>query len=82
MICKGRKTKIDLTELDLEYNQNLPENEKKVYMVLSLTWAIIADVDINSEAIRCVGSPRFTLWAIYRALFERSYGGSLKFHGM
>ena len=51
-------------------------------MFLSLTWAIISDIDINSEVIRCIGSARFTLWAIYRAAFERTYEGNLKLFGM
>lgn len=50
-------------------------------MFLSLAWAIISDCDINSEVIRCVGSPRFTIWGVYRILALRHYGGQLSFRG-
>lgn len=74
-ICKGRSTKLDLTELELEYL------ETKVYMFLSLSWAIISDCDINSEIFRCCGPPRFTVWGVYRVLNLRHYPGSLTFKG-
>lgn len=35
---------------------------------LSLSAATIADIDIESERLRCMGSARFTLWAIWRIL--------------
>ena len=74
-VAKGRKVYIDLTELDCEYEK------KKIYSFLSVAWAIIADVDINSEAIRCCGPPRFTVWGAWRTIFKRHYRGSLKYHG-
>ena len=50
-------------------------------MFLSLVWAIIADIDINSEVIRCVGSSRFTIWGVYRALNVITYPGTLTHSG-
>ena len=74
-IAKGRKIHMDLTELDCEWEK------KKIYSFLSVAWAIIADVDINSEAIRCCGPPRFTIWGAWRTIFKRHYPGSLKYNG-
>lgn len=70
---------MDLTELEFEYLRN--EQQNKVYMFLSLVWAIIADIDINSEVIRCVGSARFTIWGVYRALNVLTYPGALTYNG-
>ena len=64
---------MDLTELELEYL------EKKTYMFLSMTWAIIADIDINSEVIRYLGPMRLTIWGAYRTLFVKSFEGTLSF---
>jgi sphingosine kinase len=50
-------------------------------MFLAMAWAVIADCDINSEAIRWAGEPRFTLWGIYRVLAVRNYFGKLSFKG-
>ena len=74
-VAKGRRIFMDLTELDCEYEK------KKLYSFLSVAWAIIADVDINSEAIRCCGPPRFTVWGAWRTLFKRHYPGTLKYNG-
>ena len=63
---------MDLTELTLEYRPN-----EKLYMFLSLAWGFIADVDINSEVIRCLGPNRFTIWGLYRIVNTRSYKGVL-----
>ena len=67
---------MDLTEYTLEY-----EPQKKVYSFLSLAWAIIADIDINSEAVRCCGPTRFTIWGVWRTIFMRQYFGSLRYIG-
>ena len=66
---------MDLTEIDLEYQ---PE---KVYCFLSVAWAVIADCDLNSEFIRCLGHPRFTLWGIYRVICKKLYRGTINFNG-
>lgn len=76
-IAKGRKTKMDLTELELEYHQN--EDQKKLYMFLMMAWAVISDCDINSEVIRWAGHSRFTLWGIYRVASIRHYPGEFNY---
>lgn len=64
---------MDLTELHLEYYQN--EANKKLYMFLMMSWAIISDADINSEFMRWMGNPRFTIWGAYRIVNLRQYQG-------
>lgn len=46
-----------------------------VYSFLSIGWGFIADIDIESERIRMLGSPRFTIWSIARLIGKalRSY---------
>ena len=68
LVAKGTRVKMDLTEITLEY-----QPETKLYMFLMMGWAIISDCDINSEVIRCVGPPRFTIWGVYRVLALRNY---------
>ena len=74
-VAKGVRRHMDITELTMEYEKN------KVYSFLAVAWSIIADCDINSEAIRCIGSARFTIWGVWRTLFKRHYQGSLRFRG-
>ena len=76
-VLKGNTIDVDLTELQFEYDPP----SKRVYSFLSLAWAIIADIDINSEAIRCCGPARFTVWGAWRAIFLRHYFGSLRYIG-
>ena len=63
LIVRGKNLKMDLTELDLEY-----EPDRRIYSFLSVAWAVIADCDIDSEVLRWMGSARFTLWGAYRCL--------------
>lgn len=56
LIAKGRSMRMDLTEIEAEYQKD------KIYSFLSTFWGVLADCDINSEVIRCVGSARFTIW--------------------
>ena len=75
-IIKGNTVNMDLTELSFEY-----EPSKKVYSFLSFAWSIFADIDLGSEAIRCCGPSRFTVWGVWRTLFMRNYYGSLRYIG-
>jgi sphingosine kinase len=65
--------RMDLTEIEGEYEK------EKIYSFLSTAWAVIADCDINSEVIRCIGTSRFTLWGIFRVFCKRNYAGSINF---
>lgn len=42
---------------------------------LSSSWGMISDIDFESEALRCLGSIRFTLWAVWALLRRRKYKG-------
>lgn len=75
-VLKDRSVNVDLTELTLEY-----QPLDKVYSFLSFAWAIIADIDINSEVIRCCGPARFTVWGVLRTLCMRNYFGSIRYYG-
>lgn len=75
VVGKGRQIKMDLTEIDAEYQR------EKIYSFLCVFWGILADCDINSEVIRCVGPARFTLWGIYRVMCMKRYAGSVFYTG-
>ncbi len=62
LAIKGLKSFMDITKLTLEYSS------KPVFSFLSVSWAVVADCDVNSEVIRSLGSVRFTLWGIWRVL--------------
>ena len=44
--------------------------------LLSLSWGLFADIDIESERFRWLGGARFTAQAIVRILFPRKYEGA------
>lgn len=50
-----------------------------VFSFLSFGWGLIADIDIESERIRIIGSPRFHIWSIAKLIGLRSYTGRLSF---
>jgi len=60
-IAKGGYQPIDL--MDVQAGDKQPR-----VSFLSLSAATISDVDIESERLRCIGSARFTVWAIWRVL--------------
>ena len=76
-MAKGRRTKLDLTEIELEYHP-----DEKFYMFLSLSWGYIADVDIKSEALRWAGPLRMILWGIWYIINRHFYKGIFKFTGV
>lgn len=46
---------------------------------LTYSWGLVADVDMESECIRWMGTARLDLWAVYRILFLRTYRGRLSY---
>ena len=48
---------------------------------MSLTWGIIADVDIHSEVIRFVGQSRYTIYGAYKILKGDTYHAKLEHNG-
>ena len=77
LIARGRQNCMDLTEITQEINP-----KEKIYSFLSFFWGVLADCDINSECIRWMGSPRFTVWGVYRVFFRKIYEGSICYKGI
>ena len=50
-----------------------------IYSFLSLEWAIIADVDMNSEFLRCIGGLRFEVYAVWRTIKMKRYRGKITY---
>ena len=74
-ILKGNSKYIDIQEYELLTEQNV---SKKIYSFLSLTWGIIADIDLESECLRCLGGEaRFTIMGVIRWLWLREIYGNL-----
>ena len=60
LVAKHRVMPMDLVAVDTI--------NERVYSFLSVTWAIIADVDIESGKYRGLGGARFTVGALPRIL--------------
>jgi sphingosine kinase len=73
---------MDLTLVEVyETNERLqnPITSKRMYGFLCIEWAIIADVDYESEKYRYLGGLRFTIGAVKRILDLRMYRGRISF---
>ncbi|KAJ2789391.1 hypothetical protein H4R20_007191, partial [Coemansia guatemalensis] len=49
------------------------------YCFLSVTWGLLADIDIESERMRWAGAARFDLYGTLRVMNMRFYGGRLHY---
>jgi hypothetical protein len=65
LVCKGHTTMLDLSHYQTE--------TKSYTSFLTFSWAMIADIDIESEAIRFLGILRNDVWAAWRVIRLRSY---------
>ncbi|KAL4470090.1 hypothetical protein ABPG72_008749 [Tetrahymena utriculariae] len=70
LICKGSVKDMDMIHMQTKSNPS-------IYSFLSLSWAYIADVDLNSEHLRFLARLRFDVMGVYRALFQKKYSGIL-----
>ena len=65
MIAKGASSWIDLSRYETKSNSYAS--------FLTFSWAMIADIDIESELIRWAGFLRMDIWGVVRVLFLRKY---------
>lgn len=76
LICKGRTTPADLSLYQTTSNSatttETPQDPHYTSF-LTFSWGMIADVDIESECLRCLGEARFDLWAVWCILRLRTY---------
>ena len=70
-LCKGKKKKIDVQEMQIK------GVEKKVYSVVALMFGFLAECDLDSECLRCIGMFRTTLMGAVRFFCLRDYFGTL-----
>jgi hypothetical protein len=57
------------------------ERKDPIYSFLSISWCMIADVDLESEHLRWMGETRFTIWALLRIIKRRQYRAKLAYLG-
>ena len=65
VIVKGMSSWIDLSRYDTK--------SSSYTSFLTFSWAMIADIDIESECIRWAGFLRMDIWGVVRVLFLRKY---------
>ncbi|KAH9617978.1 hypothetical protein KSS87_004107 [Heliosperma pusillum] len=70
-ILRGHKRSLDVTTVS--------QGKTKFFSVLMLAWGLVADIDIESEKWRWMGSARLDLYAIKRILHLRKYNGRIHF---
>lgn len=61
--------------LDEETQNTHQKTKPAMHSLLSLSWGLFADIDIESERCRWLGGARFTAQAVVRILFPRKYKG-------
>ncbi|KAI5692629.1 hypothetical protein M8J77_005961, partial [Diaphorina citri] len=70
-IVQGVSTPMDLIRAQTK--------SQVVFSFLSIGWGLLADIDIESERIRAVGSQRFAIWSVARLIGLRTYQGTLSY---
>ncbi|XP_077243292.1 sphingosine kinase 1-like [Tasmannia lanceolata] len=70
-VIRGHKRLLDVA--------TVLQGETKFFSVLMLTWGFVADVDIESERYRWLGSARIEFYSILRILNLRKYHGHVSF---
>jgi len=65
LLCKGHTRHLDLSTYETSAQSYLS--------FLTFSYGFIADIDIESECIHCLGSIRHDIWAVWRILYLKSY---------
>lgn len=70
-VIRGHKRLLDVTTVS--------QGERKFFSILMLTWGLIADIDIESEKYRWMGSTRLDFYCFLRVMKLRKYHGHIEF---
>ncbi|XP_038883381.1 sphingosine kinase 1 isoform X1 [Benincasa hispida] len=70
-IVRGHKCSLDVATIS--------QGEAKHFTVLMLAWGLVADIDIESEKYRWMGSARLDFYALQRIISLRHYKGGISF---
>ncbi|GMH05393.1 hypothetical protein Nepgr_007233 [Nepenthes gracilis] len=70
-IIRGHKQPLDVATIS--------QGKTRFFSVLMLAWGLVADIDIESEKFRWMGSARLDFYAIQRMLHLRKYHGRIHF---
>ncbi|KAL2343965.1 hypothetical protein Fmac_005250 [Flemingia macrophylla] len=70
-IIRGHKRPLDVA--------TITQGETRFFSVLMLAWGLVADIDIESEKYRWMGSARIDFYALTRIINLRHYTGCLYF---
>lgn len=73
LAVKGRTKTFNLWRVELE------KHPEPIYSFLSIEWAFLADIDINSEFLRCLGGLRFEVYSVWRCIAMRRYPGKISY---
>jgi sphingosine kinase len=66
-LIAGKRSAMDVVELNGEYET------EKIFMFLMFSWGLVADIAQNSEGMRCLGTGRYTVRALYRLCWTPRY---------
>ncbi|GAV58854.1 DAGK_cat domain-containing protein [Cephalotus follicularis] len=70
-VIRGHKRSLDVA--------TIVQRETKFFSVLMLAWGLVADIDIESEKYRWMGSARIDFYALQRMIHLRHYSGHISF---
>ncbi|KAL6990981.1 Sphingosine kinase 1 [Sarracenia purpurea var. burkii] len=70
-IIRGNKCSLDVA--------TILQGETMFFSVLMLAWGLVADIDIESEKYRWMGSARIDFYAVQRIFHLRKYNGRISF---
>ncbi|KAL2495102.1 Sphingosine kinase 1 [Forsythia ovata] len=70
-VIRGHKRTLDVATIS--------QGDTRYFSVLMLAWGLVADIDIESEKYRWMGSARIDFYALQRIFGLRKYNGSIVF---
>ncbi|XP_058196466.1 sphingosine kinase 1-like [Rhododendron vialii] len=70
-IIRGKRCSLDVATIS--------QGETRFFSVLTLAWGLVADIDIESEKYRWMGSARLDFYALQRIFHLRKYNGRISF---
>lgn len=66
-----------IRRFECDSSSSTRSNQQEQYAFLTLLWGMLADVDLDSEWLRCLGELRLYLYAVRAIIAKRTYRGRI-----
>lgn len=79
-VCCRHAIQQETIQADLvKITYGVTQTEHTIWSILSIGWGLMADIDVESDWLRCLGDTRFTIYGLLKTITSRALKAKLSY---